>query len=113
MTQAYWLLAIAILAEVVATSTLKATNGFTRLWPSLAVACGYAVAFYCLSLSMRAGMSIGVAYALWSGIGIVLIATIGIVLYEERLDAAAIAGFALIVAGVMVLNLFSRSVIQP
>jgi small multidrug resistance pump len=110
VARAYLLLAIAIVAEVLATSALKASDGFSRLVPSVVVVAGYGTAFYCLALSLKAGLSIGVAYAIWSGVGIVLIAAIGFLIYGERLDWAAIAGFGLIVAGVVVLNLFSRLV---
>jgi small multidrug resistance pump len=104
-----WLsLALAILAEVIATSALKASNGFSVLWPSILVIAGYAVAFYCLSLTLR-NMSLGVAYAVWSGAGTALIALIGVVVYRQKLDPMAILGIGLIVAGVLVLNLFSKS----
>jgi len=101
-------LAIAIGSEVAATSLLKASVEFTRLWPSLGVIAGYAVAFYCLSLTLRV-MPIGVVYALWSGIGIVLVAIAGWVVYGQRLDMPALAGIALIIAGVLVINLFSST----
>jgi small multidrug resistance pump len=104
-----WLyLAIAILAEVIATSALKASDGFTRAGPTAIVAAGYAVAFYFLSLALR-GMPIGVAYAVWSGVGIVLISVIGWRLYGQVLDGPALAGIGLIVAGVLVLKLWSKS----
>lgn len=101
-------LAIAIGSEVAATSLLKASAEFTRLWPSLGVIAGYAVAFYCLSLTLRV-MPIGVVYALWSGIGIVLVAIAGWGVYGQRLDMPALAGIALIIAGVLVINLFSST----
>ena len=101
-------LAIAIGSEVAATSLLKASVEFTRLWPSLGVIAGYAVAFYCLSLTLRV-MPIGVVYALWSGIGVVLVAIAGWVVYGQRLDMPALAGIALIIAGVLVINLFSST----
>ena len=101
-------LLMAICAEVVATSALKASEGFSRLWPSLLVAAGYGVAFYCLSLTLRT-IPMGLAYAIWSGLGIVLIAAIGWLLVGQRLDAAGLAGMALIVAGVVVIQLFSKS----
>jgi small multidrug resistance pump len=107
MSRAYVYLAIAILAEVAGTSALKASKGFSRPLPSLVVLAGYGVAFYCLSLCLKSGLSVGVAYAIWSGVGIVLIATIGAVVFREKLDLAAVLGFALIVAGVVVLNVFS------
>ena len=101
-------LSLAILAEVIATSALKASSGFSQLWPSIVVVAGYGVAFYCLSLALRS-VPLGIAYAIWSGAGTALIALIGVVLYKQKLDAAAICGIGLIVAGVLVLNLFSRS----
>jgi small multidrug resistance pump len=102
-------LAIAIVAEVIATSALKASDGFTRIGPSLFVVVGYAVAFYFLSLTLRT-MSVGVAYAIWCGAGIILIALIGWLVLGQKLDLPAILGMALIVAGVAVINLFSSSV---
>ena len=104
-----WLfLSIAIAAEVIATSALKAADGFTRLGPSLVVIAGYGIAFYFLSLALR-GIPVGVAYAVWSGVGIVLISVIGWFAFGQTLDAAAVFGIGLIMAGVIVLNLFSRS----
>lgn len=110
--QAWLYLAIAIVSEVIATSALKAADGFSRLAPSLVVVAGYAIAFWCLSLTLRT-IPVGVAYAIWSGVGIALIALIGWALFGQSLDAAALVGLALIVAGVVVLQLFSRSVSQP
>ena len=105
-----WLyLTIAIVSEVIATSALKATEGFTRWVPSLLVVVGYASAFYFLSLTLRS-IPIGVAYAVWSGVGIVLVSLVGWLLYQQSLDAAALIGIGLIVAGVLVLNLFSKAV---
>jgi small multidrug resistance pump len=101
-------LSLAILAEVIATSALKASNGFSQLLPSIVVIAGYGVAFYCLSLALRS-VPLGIAYAIWSGAGTALIALLGVVLYKQKLDAAAISGIGLIVAGVLVLNLFSKS----
>jgi small multidrug resistance pump len=101
-------LAIAIVAEVIATSALKASDGFTRLWPSVSVGIGYVVAFYFLSLTLRT-MTVGVAYAIWCGAGIVLVALIGWVVLGQKLDAPAVGGMALIIAGVAVINLFSKS----
>ena len=110
MTRSYVLLALAIVAEVIATSALKASDGFGRWGPSLVAVVGYGIAFTALAQSLKAGLSVGVAYAIWSGVGIVLIAAIGAVVYHERVDAAAVAGFGLIVAGVVVINLFSQLV---
>ena len=104
----YFYLFAAIVSEVVATSALKAAEGFTRFWPSVAVLVGYGVAFYCLSLAMRT-IPIGIAYAIWSGVGIVLIALVGVLLYRQPLDAPALIGMALILAGVLVINLFSTA----
>jgi small multidrug resistance pump len=104
-----WLtLGLAILAEVIGTSALKASNGFSNLLPSIVVIVGYGVAFFCLSLTLRQ-MPIGIAYAVWSGAGTALIALIGVVLYKQRLDMPAMIGIGLIVTGVLVLNLFSKS----
>jgi small multidrug resistance pump len=102
------LLSAAILAEVIGTSALKASAGFSRLWPSLVVVAGYGTAFYFLSLALR-NIPIGVAYAVWSGAGIVLIAAIGTIVFKQKLDIPALIGMGLIVAGVLVLNLFSKT----
>lgn len=104
---AFVYLALAIVAEVVATSALKASDGFTRLWPSVTVAVGYALAFYLLSLVLRS-IPVGVAYAIWAGLGIVLVALVGLVVYGQRPDLPAVLGMAMIVAGVVVIQLFSR-----
>lgn len=106
----YWIyLTIAIVSEVVATSALKAADGFTRVIPSLLVVAGYASAFFFLSLTLRA-IPLGVAYAVWSGVGLALVSLIGWVLYDQSLDAGALVGIALIIAGVLVLNLFSETI---
>lgn len=102
------LLALAIVAEVVGTTALKASDGFTRLVPSLIVIVGYAVSFYCLSLVLR-HIPVGITYAVWSGLGIVLITVAAFVLYGQRIDLAGWIGMGLIIAGVLVLNLFSRA----
>jgi small multidrug resistance pump len=104
----YLYLSAAIVAEVIATSALKATEEFTRLGPSIVVLVGYAVAFYLLTLALRS-IPIGVAYALWSGLGIGLIVAVAALVYRQIPDAAAIVGMSLIVAGVLVINLFSRT----
>jgi small multidrug resistance pump len=105
----YLYLAIAILAEVIATSYLKAADGFRQFWPSLVVVAGYSLAFWFLSLTLRT-MQVGVVYAIWSGAGIVLVSLAGYLLYRETLDLPALIGMGLIVTGVLVLNLFSSSV---
>lgn len=99
-------LIVAVVGEVIGTTALKSSEGFTRLGPSVVVVGGYAVAFFFLSLTLR-HMPVGVAYAMWSGVGTVLITLIGWVIFSQKLDLAAIAGIGLIVAGVMVLQLFS------
>lgn len=104
----YLSLAIAILAEVASTLALKTSDGFTKVVPSLVAICGYGVAFYFLAITLRT-IHVGVAYAIWSGVGIVLISVIGWFAFGQKLDTAAMLGLALIVAGVLVVNLFSKS----
>ena len=104
----YLYLAIAIVSEVIGTSALKASNEFTRLVPSLITVTAFFCAFYFLSLCLRT-IPVGIAYAIWSGVGIVLISLIALVLFDQKLDLPALGGMALIVAGVMVINLFSKS----
>ena len=105
----YLYLLVAIVAEVIATSFLKQSSGFTRLAPSVVTIAGYAIAFFFLSLTLRS-MNVGVAYAIWSGLGIVLITAIAWMFYGEKIDAAAMAGMGLIIAGVIVMNLFSKTI---
>lgn len=102
-------LLIAVGFEVIATTALKSTDGFTRLWPSLISVGGYALAFYFLSLTLRV-IPVGVVYALWSGLGIVFIVGIARVAYGQALDAPAMLGLALIVLGVAIIHLFSKSI---
>ena len=102
-------LAVAIVSEVIATSALKAAQGFTRWLPSLLVVAGYASAFYFLSLTLRT-IPLGVSYAIWAGVGVALVTLVGWALYDQRLDLPAFIGIGLIIAGVLVLNVFSRSV---
>ena len=104
----YTSLALAIVAEVIATSALQASAGFTRPGPSVLVVLGYGVAFYFLSLTLRT-VPVGVAYAIWSGLGVVLVALLSWWLFGQKLDLAALLGMGLIVAGVLVMNLFSSS----
>lgn len=101
-------LVIAIACEVAATSALKAAEGFTRLVPSLIVVTGYVAAIYLLSLTLRT-IPVGVAYAIWTGVGVALIAVIGWAFLGQKLDLPAIIGLILIVAGVVVINLFSKT----
>jgi small multidrug resistance pump len=107
--QQWIFLSVAIISEVVATSALKASDGFSRLWPSLIVIAGYVVAFYFLSITLKT-IPVGVAYAVWSGAGVALIALIAWVIYGQVLDIPAIMGLLLIIAGVAVLNLFSKTI---
>ncbi|MGN6099303.1 MAG: DMT family transporter [Bosea sp. (in: a-proteobacteria)] len=104
----YLWLAGAIVSEVIGTSALKASQEFTRFVPSLVTVVAFLCAFYCLSITLRT-IPVGIAYAIWSGIGIVLISLIALVLFGQKLDAPAMTGMALIVAGVVVINLFSKS----
>ena len=107
MTNLY--LFIAILAEVIATSALKSAEGFTKLGPSILVVVGYGAAFYLLSLVLR-HMTVGVTYAIWSGVGIVLVALVGFVVFREMPDTPAIVGMGMIIAGVTVIHTFSNTV---
>ncbi|MGO1246476.1 MAG: SMR family transporter [Oceanisphaera sp.] len=100
-------LGVAIVAEVVATSSLKASAGFTKLWPSLLVVMGYTAAFYFLSLTLKV-IPVGLAYAIWAGVGIVLISLAGWLIFGQKLDLASVIGMALIITGVVVINVFSR-----
>ncbi|QHJ01329.1 EamA family transporter [Xylophilus rhododendri] len=108
MTSPHVPLAIAIVAEVIATTALKAADGFTRLGPSVLVVLGYLIAFYCLSLTLKT-VPTGVAYAIWSGVGVVLISLMGWIVHKQALDLPAMLGLGLIVAGVIVVNVFSRT----
>jgi len=105
----YLTLSLAILFEVGATTALQASDGFTRPLQTTLALIGYAIAFYCLSLTLRT-MPVGIAYAIWSAVGIVLIATIGWAFYRQTLDAPALVGITLIVAGVLIVNLFSKAI---
>lgn len=107
----WFYLLIAIVSEVCATTALKASMGFTRLVPSMIVIVGYSSAFYFLSLTIRT-IHLGIAYAIWSGVGVVLITIAGWLIYDQKLDLAAFIGIALITAGALVLNIFSKSVMH-
>jgi small multidrug resistance pump len=107
----YWnvvFLVIAVMFEVVATTALKETNGFTRLLPSLVAVSGYALAFYFLSLPLRT-MPVGIVYALWCGAGIILITAIGWLWFRQALDMPALVGMGFIMVGVVIINLFSKT----
>jgi small multidrug resistance pump len=107
----YLYLAAAIICEVVGTSALKASDGFSRLWPTLLMALCFAAALFCLSQTLRT-IPLGIAYAIWCGVGIILIALSGWFVFRQSLDAAALIGMALIIAGVLVINLMSKSVAE-
>lgn len=102
-------LGLAIVAEIIATIALQATQGFSKLWPSVLTLAGYALAFYFLSLTLRS-IPLGIAYAIWSGVGIVCVSIIAYFLYKQSLDLPAILGMSMIVGGVVIINLFSKSV---
>ncbi|UWR28706.1 QacE family quaternary ammonium compound efflux SMR transporter [Sulfitobacter sp. W002] len=102
-----WLI-IAVVAETLGTTAVQASHQFTRLWPSVAVVVFYMISFYCMSLALKV-MPVGIVYAFWAGLGIVLIAIIGFVLFGQRLDMPAVLGLLLIISGILVIHLFSNS----
>lgn len=104
----YVYLFMAVLAETIGTSALQASAQFTRLWPSVLVVVAYAVSFYLLSLTLRY-MPVGIMYAMWSGLGIVLIAIIGWLVFQQRLDLPAVIGLAMIIGGIVVIQVFSTT----
>ncbi len=106
---AYLYLTFAIIAEVIATSSLRATEEFTKPVPTVIMVAGYGVAFYFMTLALRS-LPLGITYAVWSGLGIVLISIIGVIFYNEKLDMAATIGMGLIIMGVVVIHLFSRTI---
>ncbi|AZA89900.1 Methyl viologen resistance protein C [Chryseobacterium nakagawai] len=107
MGRSYLFLALAIVFEIIATTFLKKSEEFSKLWPSVVTVIGYACAFYFLSLSLRQ-IPVGVTYAIWSGVGIVFITIIGVVAFKQIPDLPAIIGIALIILGVVVINVFSK-----
>lgn|SRR5690554_5758688 len=104
----WFYLIIAIFAEIIATTALKKTEGFSQLAPSILTLLGYGIAFFFLSLSLRT-IPVGIAYAVWSGVGIVAISLIGLIAFKQSLDLAAVIGIGFIVLGVLILNIFSKS----
>ena len=104
----YIYLCLAILAETVGTSALQASQQFTKFWPSVLVVVAYAISFYLLSMALKV-MPVGIVYAIWSGLGIVFIACIGYIVFGQKLDLAAILGLALILSGILVIHLFSKT----
>ena len=105
----YLFFVAAIIAEVIGTSALKASVGFTKIFPSMIVVIAYGVSFYCLSIVLKT-IPIGVAYAIWSSLGIVLIAIVGLVVFNQKLDFPAIVGMLFIITGVVIMNVFSNTV---
>ena len=105
---AFFYLVIAIIAEVIATSALKASDGFSVLWPSILTILGYAIALFFLSLTLKT-IPMGIAYAIWSGAGIILISTVGLLLYKQHLDVPALIGLSFMIVGILVINIFSKS----
>ena len=108
---AYAYLLVAIVAEVIGTTALKSSEEFTKLFPSVVVVVGYGLAFYCLSLVLRT-IPVGIAYAVWSGVGVVLIAVAGAVMFKQVPDIPAIIGMSLIIAGVVIMHVFSKTIGQ-
>ncbi len=102
-----WLL-IAIIAETIGTTALQASQQFTRLWPSVAVVVFYLISFYCMALALKV-MPVGIVYAIWAGLGIVCIAGIGYLMFDQRLDGPALLGLTLIISGILVIHLFSKT----
>ena len=108
MPKAYFFLVVAILFETMGTTALQASHQFTRFWPSVMVVVAYAIAFYFLAFALRF-MPVGIAYAIWSGLGIVFIAAIGWIVFAQRLDWVAILGISMILGGILIIHLFSNS----
>ncbi len=109
MTKTYAILVIAIIAEIIAANALKSSNQFTRLWPTVISLSCYCVSLFLLTLVLKK-MSLGVTYAIWSGLGIVFVAIIGVLYHKEALDIPAVVGMFLIITGVVVINVFSTVV---
>ena len=105
------ILFFAVLSEVIATTSLKFSEGFTKIIPSIVVVVGYGLSFYLLSLTLKV-MPIGIAYAFWSGIGIILTVVLGRVIWNESLDWARVTGIVLIIVGILIINLFSKTSAQ-
>ena len=108
MPTTYLLLVLAILAETIGTTALQASQQFTRIMPSVVVVVAYALSFYLLALVLKT-IPVGIAYAIWSGLGIVFIALIGLTVFGQRLDLPAVIGMAMILGGILVIHLFSAS----
>ena len=111
MPKHYLFLIIAVLAETIGTTSLQASQKFTRIWPSVLVVVSYALSFYLLALTLKY-MPVGIMYAIWSGLGIVLISLIAFIYFGQRLDFPAIIGLSLIIAGIVVINVFSKTALH-
>lgn len=109
MPKAYTLLIAAVFMETIGTSALQASQQFTKLWPSVIVAVAYAISFYLLALTLKY-LPVGITYAIWSGFGIVFIAIIGYFVFNQKLDMPAVFGMSLIIVGILVIHLFSKTV---
>ena len=108
MPHAYLILFLAVIAETIGTTALQASQQFSRLWPSVLVVVSYGIAFYLLGLTLKF-MPVGIVYAIWSGLGIVFIAIIGFIVFGQRLDWPAVLGLAMILAGILIIHLFSKT----
>lgn len=111
MPKAYLILLLAVVAETIGTTALQASQQFTRFWPSVLVVVGYGVAFYLMALTLKV-MPVGIVYAIWSGLGITLIALIGFLVFGQRLDWPAVLGLAMILGGILVIHLFSHTAVH-
>ncbi|WP_120635485.1 multidrug efflux SMR transporter [Ruegeria sp. EL01] len=108
MPKAYLILLLAVFAETIGTTALQASQQFTRLWPSVLVVIGYGFAFYLMALTLKV-MPVGIVYAIWSGLGIFFIALIGFVVFGQKLDWPAVLGLSMILAGILIIHLFSQT----
>ncbi|WP_299660452.1 SMR family transporter [uncultured Ruegeria sp.] len=108
MPKTYLFLLLAVIAETIGTTALQASHQFTRFWPSVLVVVGYGTAFYFMALTLKV-LPVGIVYAIWSGLGIFLIALIGFLVFGQKLDWPAILGLALILSGILIIHLFSST----
>ncbi|WP_298935426.1 SMR family transporter [uncultured Ruegeria sp.] len=108
MPKAYLILLLAVFAETIGTTALQASQQFTKLWPSVLVVVGYGFAFYLMALTLKV-MPVGIVYAIWSGLGIFFIAVIGFVVFGQKLDWPAVLGLSMILAGILIIHLFSKT----
>ena len=111
MALAYLFLSIAIISEIIGTMALKSSDGFKRFWPSLIVIFGYGLAAYMLSLVLRT-IPVGIAYAIWAGVGIIMTSIAAFIIHKQKLDIPAISGMTLIIIGVVIINIFSDTIVN-